>query len=354
MGFYTRKELPIYYAMADNYTICDNWYSSVLGPTWPNRFYLHAGNSRGEKSNHPVLGMRSIWEKLREQCLPCLNYYADIPWAHVVGEGFLFDTEIGDGEWGGILQQMFQSQPGYGSFYKDVKKGTLPAFSLIDPGFSSGYDDHPPADVGLGQAFVSYVYHLLAYNPDVWNKTLFIITYDEHGSFYDHVVPPGNVPGSPQSFDETPDFRQLGMRVPGILIGPHVKKRYVSHQQFDHCSVLSTVTNRFDLTANGSGWLNERVRHTSDLSDCIDPNAVALAQQGKKVPGPASIPVLEFSESKMMDWVEQEFPDGQEGLAEMVRDGRIPAEHDLRPYRAQQMLDFLETGEEIGAFKVTL
>lgn len=319
MGIYAREDLPVMYALADNYTLCDQWFSSVLGPTWPNRFYLHAGSSRGQTGNKPVLGMRTIWEKMREHCLPVINYYCDLPWAHVVGEGFVLSSELGDGIVGGILQQFFDSQPGIGSFYNDVKNDNLPAYSLIDPGFSSGYDDHPPADIKLGQAFISYIYHVLASNPKVWAKTLFVITYDEHGSFYDHVVPPGNVPGSPQSFDEFAGFNQLGIRVPSLVIGPHVKKGYVSHVQYDHCSVISTLYDRYNLASGGVGHLNERTRHTATLADCIDQSAGV--EGGTPLAPPALIPKLEFSESKLMDWVGQPFPDGQEGLARIADRG---------------------------------
>ncbi len=353
MGIYSREELPVMYALADNYTLCDNWFSSVLGPTWPNRFYLHAGSSRGETGNSPVLGMRTIWEKMREQCLRCLNYYCDLPWAHVVGEGALLGAELGDGVVGGILEQFHASQPGFGSFYKTVKAGKLPAFTVIDPGYSSGYDDHPPADIALGQAFISYVYRILRSNPETWKKTLFVITYDEHGSFYDHIVPPGadarDLSGNPlfNTFDEHAHMRQLGVRVPAIVMGPMVKKGHVSHAIYDHTSIAATAYDRFDLAANNVGHMNERVRHATTLADCIDPNYDPATFVDN-----ANIPVLEFSEKELMDWVERPFPDGQPGLARMVESGEIPREHDLRRFRKQNLLDFLETGEEVGAFRV--
>jgi phospholipase C len=353
MGIYTREELPVYYALADNYTLCDNWHSSVLGPTWPNRFYLHACTSGGETGGKPVIGKRTIWEKMRQQCMRVLNYYCDIPWAHVVGEGAVLGSELGDGVFGGILEQFHASQFGVGSFYQTVQDDNLPAFSVIDPGYSSGYDDHPPADIALGQAFVSYIYKILCSNPEVWKKTLFIVTYDEHGSFYDHVVPPGadakysNGDPMAHTYDEHAHMRQLGVRVPALVIGPHVKKGYVSHESYEHCSVASTLYDRFDLTANGSGYMNERQRQARNLSDCIDKGVIP----GKEPP-PAEIPMLEFSESELMDWVEKPFPDGQPGLAKMVETGEMPRELDHRPYRKQHLREFLEQGEMLGAFRV--
>jgi phospholipase C len=350
MGIYSRNELPVYYALADEYVLCDQWYSSVLGPTWPNRFHLHLGTSGGEKHNKPVLGRRSIWEVMRDKCLTCENFYADIPWAHVTGESALsLGSELGDGDIGGILQPFHKSQPGPGSFYENVRDGDLGAFTLIDPGFSGGYDDHPPGDVKMGQAFVSYIYHILKSNPDVWNKTLFIVTYDEHGSFYDHVVPPGNIPGSPQSYDEHADFKQMGVRVPGIVIGPWVKKGYVAHAQYDHCSILSTLYDRFDLAYDGEGYQNERVKNTPTLGDVIDTGLTAADTPR----APADIPQLEFSESEIMDFANAPFPDGQPELVKEIERGRIPREHDHRAYRGAAFAEFLEIGEQLGAFKIT-
>lgn len=349
MGIYSREEVPVLYALADNYTLCDNWFSSVLGPTWPNRFYLHAGDSKGVTGGSPALGLRTIWEHMSAHCLRGINYYCDLPWAQLVGEGFLLGSKLGDGEIGGILQQFHASQPGFGSFYQDVQDDDLAPFCVIDPGYSSGYDDHPPADVALGQAFISYVYRILASNPKVWAKTLFVITYDEHGSYYDHVVPPGDIPGSPQSFDERPEFRQLGIRVPSLVIGPHAKKRHVSHVQYDHVSVINTVTKRFDLTANNNGWINSRVKNANDLSDCIEQGVEPTPEAA---PPPADVPVLEFSEKELMEATARGFADGQKELSRMFDEGEFPQERDLRPYREKNMQEFLEIGEKVGAFKV--
>src|SRR5262249_40155386 len=121
------------------------------------------------------------------------------------------------------------------SFEEACREGTLPTVSIIDPGFSlTPCDDHPPHDIAAGQAFIATIYRMLTSNLDQWSKTLFIICYDEHGSFYDHVRPPVVME------DERPEFRQLGFRVPALVIGPYVKKNYVSHVQYDHVSFLST------------------------------------------------------------------------------------------------------------------
>jgi phospholipase C len=390
MSYYTREDLPVSYALADNYTICDNWYSSVLGPTWPNRFYLNAASSGGQQGNSVrfgdttlgngevelTLALTSIWDVMEAQCLKRETFFCDIPWSYAVGESRWLDVQVGDGQFGSVLEAFWGTSyctgavpdwvPSMGTaaaawqcldvldwrgFLGRVKADALPHFSVIDPGYKSGYDDHPPSNVRLGQAFISYLYHALASNPKVWAKTLLIITYDEHGSFYDHVVPPGNVPGSPQSFDKYAPFRQLGIRVPAIVIGPHVKKGYVSHAQYDHVSVLSTLYDRFNLATNGVGWINERLRRTNTLADCIDQNVAKKVAAGGQAPLPAVLPKLELSESEIMDGAAYAVPGHEEMVQAVARSPR--PELDLTPFRKQHLAMMLEQGEELGAFKIT-
>lgn len=367
MGVFTREELPVYYDLADNFTLCDMWFSSVLGPTWPNRFYSHAGTAGGNKSNSPMLGKRTIWEQMRNdpELLDraskfgspiCANFYCDLPLAPTVGEGNILGSELGDGMFGGILEPFWKKGSSFfeglttNSFEEYVAEDKLPFFSMIDPGYAGGYDDHPPSDVGLGQAFVSLIYNMLAAHPKVWAKTLFIVTYDEHGSFYDHVVPPGpgaTYNGKPMShtYDEDPDFRQMGIRVPALVIGPHARKGYVSRLPYEHCSILRTATDRWNLS---EGYLNDRVANAESLLDCLDGNV-----NKTNTPAPAAITTLEFSESKVMEWASQPFPNGQPGLDTQLDRGLIDRRLDLRKHRMGHIAEMLELGEKYGAVKVT-
>jgi phospholipase C len=366
MGVFTREELPVYYDLADNYTLCDNWFASVLGPTWPNRFFSHAGTAGGNMSNTPLLGYRTIWEIMRNDpglkdraskfgSPICANFYCDLPLAPTVGEGNILGSELGDGIFGGILEPFWKKGSAFfeglttNSFEEYVAEDKLPFFSMIDPGYAGGYDDHPPSDVGLGQAFVSLIYNMLAAHPKVWEKTLFIVTYDEHGSFYDHVVPPGpdaTYNGKPmsQTFDEDPNFRRLGVRVPGIIIGPHARKGYVSRVPYEHCSILRTATDRWDLQ---EGYLNERVANSESFLDCLDGDV-----DKNNIPEPAAITTLEFSESQVMDWASQTFPNGQPGLDRELDLGRIDRRLDLRKNRVHHIAEMLQLGEKYGALKL--
>lgn len=243
MGYHIRSQLPITYALADAGAVCDRYFCSLLGPTWPNRFYLHAASSNGGKSNLPQFGLssQSIWARLNDANISNKNYYHDLAWA-IGGFGKL------------------SGNAGIDTFFSDVMSGNLPQFSLIDPQFfgAGANDDHPDHDIQLGQALIGTIFRALAESP-IWQKCLFVITYDEHGGFYDHVAPP-------KTTDERADFQQLGFRVPTLVLGPHVRRGCTVSAQLEHSSLAKTLSSRFGIPE-----LNSRVSNTADFSTCIDP-----------------------------------------------------------------------------------
>ena len=309
MAVYNRQDMPIYGALADRYSICDNSFASVIGPTWPNRFYMHLGTALGATTNEPAFKTTSaITGKIREfgsiwtaaamtkkngnEPVRAVNYFADTPWAlgsiqKTSGLAPVFEDQ---GKLGRLLASLQGSDlakiiTGHqeDTFEAACKKGTLPDISIIDPPFLlSPGDDHPPHHVHGGQAFVGTLYNMLygpTADPTQAARTLFIITYDEHGSFYDHVAPP--TVGT-EEFDGA--FQQLGFRIPTMVLGPGVKKGSVSHTQYDHVSLLKTLTVRFGIdwdkvTRDGglSGELRERqmkraerIAKANSFEDCID------------------------------------------------------------------------------------
>ena len=249
MGYHVRETLPVSYTLADNYMLCERWFASVMGPTWPNRFHLHLGTSGGMKTNDPVSEIPSIFDRLDDAGISNLYYSSNLPFVLTYGK-----TE-------GIAQ--------ISQFFDDVAGGTLPEFCIVDPILTAngtiGNDDHPPADVTMGQAFLATIYQALAASP-LWDRTLLVITYDEHGGFYDHVPPP-------TTSDPDPEFQQLGFRVPALVVGGMVKRGCVNSIQYDHVSVAATATVRWGLEP-----LNARVTATNDLSGCIDPAFIDAPQ----------------------------------------------------------------------------
>lgn len=268
MGYHDRSQLPYYYALADHFTVCDRWFASVMGPTWPNRFYLHAGSSGGKKDNSPfaIGGPTTLWEKLKQRSLLGKNY--------IVGPAAWY--------WGGYPGKLLSLNPTakIDEFFKDCKNGTLPPFSIIDPDYLTN-DDHPSHNIQLGQALIATLVTAVMQSPQ-WSRTLFVITYDEHGGFYDHVAPP-KLP------DDNPDFAQVGFRVPTLLIGPTVRQGFVDSTVYDHTSVGATLRTRFGIEAT-----SKRMLAAADLSAAIDPR---LAKH--PAPPPADLPRLSIRASEL-------------------------------------------------------
>jgi phospholipase C len=330
MAYFGRQDTPVFHELFDNYALCDRWFSSVMGPTWPNRFYLHAATACGittnERMNITKLPKssdeaRTIWHELDSKCVSAINYCVDFPF-NLGGFGLNFRIQSlpvfqsgagGDqGGEGGSSQHPTWSNS---SFEQACELGILPTVSVIDPAFIlSPCDDHPPHDMKSGQAFVAAIYKMLSKNVEQWSKTLLIITYDEHGSFYDHVSPPQ------VKEDERAEFRQLGFRVPALVVGPYVKKNHVSHVQYDHVSFLSTVTRRFDLTP-----LNARVRAANDVRDCIDLNAV---ETDRFPNAPVALRSVQLSESLVHESIKDSL--GQSELADRALGGPATLEQKRR------------------------
>lgn len=267
MGYQTRAELPISYALADAGTICDRWFCSLMGPTWPNRMYLHAAQSGGLKENKLPMGaldFPTIWHRLSDAGISWGYYWSNLPVLAL---------------WSDLGRRPEVKRVEH-DFFDDAEKGTLPQVVVIDPAFD-GNDDHPPLPTLWGQQFVAAVYGALAKSPQ-WVNTLFVVTYDEHGGFFDHVSPP-QVPD-----DRSPDgFNQLGFRVPTLITGPYVKPGHVSSVQYDHTSVLAHIEKMFKLKP-----LTARDAAASPLDDALDLDRLARLEPA----APVELPPIEISE----------------------------------------------------------
>jgi phospholipase C len=269
MQYMTRDMVPATWGLADSFATCDRYFCSVMGPTWPNRMYWHSGSSNGIMSNDfPSSGFTwpSIHHRLDEGGVDWKYYYIDIPVLAIVDT---LDT----------TNRIFLFE----DFIRDAMSGNLASVTWVDPGF--GYnDDHPPHHPAYGQQFISAVYNALANGP-LWEHCMLVVTYDEHGGFFDHVAPPTTV----DDFAST-GFGQMGFRVPTMVIGPYVKEGYVSSVTMDHCSVLRHIQNKFGLAD-----LNQRVTAANDLTDVLDLEALAA---GRPRP-PVTIPAIEIDESRI-------------------------------------------------------
>ena len=318
MGFLKREDVPVMYELADHYSLCDRWFCSVMGPTWPNRFFMHAASSGGRQSNRPKFFLDSVWGKLRDKDLKGKNYFSDLPWA-------------------AAAMGKIRGFSRLSSFFKDAQNGELPDFSIIDPGFFFSTSDHPKEvggdsdhpemgpNVNLGQILISTIYKALAEGPK-WNNTLLCITYDESGGFFDHVPPPKTV-------DERDEFRQLGFRVPGLVIGPHVRRGCINSNQFEHSSIIATATEKWGLDP-----INDRVRASNDLSSCIHPDLLDNPQPG------IDLPRIDVDEDDLIRKLQP--VDTQPEMKLLADSGQIPSELDLRGDIKTEVRDLIHKARE--------
>ena len=281
LQYLTRREQPASWALADNYTTCDRWFCSVMGPTLPNRAYWHTATSLGLKGNQEVLDafssgipVPSIYNRLADRGIDWVYYHGNLPVVSLLGNPGPYAIDLGptDGKTGHV-RRFGDALEMTGPFFEDAKAGKLPPVVYIDPAFGEN-DDHPPVHPILGQELIASIYNALAQSPQ-WKNILLVVTYDEHGGFYDHVAPPTTT-------DEREEFRQLGFRVPTIVAGPYVKQNHVSSVQYDHTSALKHLQNAFDLEP-----LNERMNLANDLADCIDLERLAAGEPADPIELPA-------------------------------------------------------------------
>ena len=262
MGYHDEKAVPVHDFLGKNFAICDAWHSALPGPTIPNRLYAVAGSSGGLKNNPSAGGMiKRIDLKTIFSCLDAAmtNTPKADRWAYYFQDltvMWLLKKHTRDSLPGGRVRK-------WSDFFARAKTGKLPAVSWLDPNFGDvgpENDDHPPGgDLRDGQRMIGRIYDALRNGGNnLWERSLLIITYDEHGGFYDHVVP-GPVD------DDDPTFRTLGVRVPAFLASPWVTKR-VDHTTRDHTSILRTILDRFAPNET----LTSRVAHASSLAPLLD------------------------------------------------------------------------------------
>lgn len=314
MGYHVREQIPVTYALADAHAVCDHWFASVMGPTWPNRFYLHGATSKGQKGNLPVFGFKSIFGLLDDAGISHRVYYHDVAWC---SGAYLKTSGLAPVE----------------QFFVDAEKGTLPNVVFIDPHFigQGANDDHPSHDVRLGQALIASVYSALGKSPQ-WGRCMFILTYDEHGGFYDHVPPP-------TTEDDEAEFRQLGFRVPSIVAGPFTRAGCTVTTEFEHVSVLRTLARRFNLPS-----LNARMSAANDLSSCIQPAYF-------DAPRPAvAMPVVDVPMSKIIARPVDDATHPEMRAA--IEGGLVPRHLDRRAEGLSITKRVLAAGERLGAVRI--
>jgi phospholipase C len=239
IGYYTENDIPFTPHVAKSFTAFDRFFCSILSSTYPNREYMHAGQSYGKVDN-------SLPSSGGSAGFPDTTIFAALSKAGVSNRYFYTDIPV-SALWGqpGIARSS-QVQ----TFYEQAAAGTLPALSFVDPAFNgedqgTSGDEHPLADIRVGQAFIADVVHAFMESPQ-WKRGALFIVYDEWGGFFDHVVPP-RVPDLRSSRNLNDDFGQMGFRIPAVVASPYARRGHVDHSVYGFESILKMIRYRYGL-----------------------------------------------------------------------------------------------------------
>jgi phospholipase C len=278
INYYTPDQIRVFNTIAENFVLFDRWFAAVPGPTNPNRAYITSGTSAGHGRNDNAfevygLPQRSIFQQLSEANITWLNYQNS-----TMGPGLGFNPDAAFYEWTLSSGASETNIKPLDQFYADAKAGTLPQFTYINPECCSYQSFHPPSPITLGENFIKGIYEAVRNSPQ-WEETLFILTFDEHGGFGDHVPPPVNVPaGDDLTYTElaydgkniTFDFKRLGVRVPTLLVSPWVgqgiveKKGLNNGGEYTHTSIVGFLQELWGLDT-----LTPRVSYSSTFEHLI-------------------------------------------------------------------------------------
>jgi phospholipase C len=306
MGYWTERDLPFYYGLARTFPLADHWFGSCLGPTFPNRRFLIAGTAHGliddspcNLLDYPAAG--TVFDLLTEHGISWANYHpvaSEQPrWRHYARhthkmarrrlasagrarptptQGVQKDIQFTADVFPLGIGRYMQHVRGLDQFFADAARGTLPAFSLVDPDFET-YSEENPQDIRKGESFAAEVINTVLHGAG-WPHTLLIWVYDEHGGYYDHVPPPPAIPPddieggsllasrnaltavlrrvrpsvveSNENLDQGPHrYDRYGFRVPAVIVSPYARPGYVCSETFDHTSVLKLVEEKWNLPA---------------------------------------------------------------------------------------------------------
>ena len=264
--FDTATALPVAYQLATNFVLCDHWFSSLPGPTWPNRFFLHGASSNG-LDHSPSEGEIAKWESVAGFTYPHGSIF-DALGNDGVSYRLYYDPNgpvAGSVPQVTSLKNIFLTEVhSVNDLASDLASDYPYQYTFIEPNYGNvvngsyegGSSQHPMDGVTGGEALIKTVYEAIR-NSTLWNESLLIITYDEHGGFYDS-VPPGTAPPPDDGSSNTPGatdslsefgftFDTYGVRVPAIIVSPWVQAGGVDHNIYDHSSALATIEQVFGI-----------------------------------------------------------------------------------------------------------
>ncbi|XP_010473071.1 PREDICTED: non-specific phospholipase C2 [Camelina sativa] len=312
MNGFEPDKVPVYKSLVSEFAVFDRWFASVPSSTQPNRMFVHSATSAGATSNDPLslakgYPQRTIFDNLDDEDISFGIYYQNIP-------AVLF--------YRGLRKLKYVSKfHSYGLSFKDhAKKGKLPAYTVIEQRYMDtisepASDDHPSHDVYQGQKFIKEVYETLRASPQ-WNESLLIITYDEHGGYFDHVpTPVRKVPSPDGIVGQEPflfQFNRLGIRVPTIAVSPWIEKGTVVHgpngspfpsSEYEHSSIPATVKKLFNLS---KPFLTKRDEWAGTFENILQIRKEPRTDCPETLPEPVRIRMGEANEKALLTEFQQE------------------------------------------------
>ncbi len=296
------NQLPAINQLANEFCLCDHWFCEVPGPTMPNRMYIHAATSEGYVHNafNRDFTSKTIYELVQDKGLTWCTYFHDL-------------SEVLQ------FKNLGQSPAHFRRFEEnwtsDVSAGNLPNYVFILPRFNNkkatqtapakmANSQHAPEDVRFGENLIADIYDALAANPALFRETALIVTYDEHGGFFEHVAP-GSAPNPDGINSPNPDddakftvpsfgFDRLGLRVPTVIVSPWIPKGQVVNRNLQHTSVIKTVREMFGL----AGPLNGRDASAASFADLF--TQLSTARPAATMPAKLSRPALTQTASSIV------------------------------------------------------
>jgi phospholipase C len=292
MGFMKDgTQVPTLDFFAENFTVCDHWFAPLPADTQPNRLMALSGFTTIDVTVAQTLDQELVYEWLTEMRIRWRVYRSGLPFCT------LFPRM-----WDEILDNtLFRSIRQLAKDVKTESDHTYPEVIFCEPAYfdspiSSGFernDDHPPLPVGPGQRFLREIYEALTGNPARWAKTVMIVTYDEHGGFFDH-VPPLPIPTDPPPGVNYRSFKTTGVRVPGLIVSPLVAPASAYNDKLDHTSILQFLAEMFadgDYSSDVKRRKDAGIKSVSDALTLSQPRAVVAMPPLEALGVAAVVPV---------------------------------------------------------------
>lgn len=328
MKCFSKNKLSALSTLAQQFCVCDNWFSSVPGPTFPNRAFAHAATSIGRVDMSPIgyVGIsKTIYELLNQNNIDSCIYYTDTTLAATFPK---------------LMANMNQYFADFQTFIDGCNNNSLPAYSFIEPRYNTlelanlfyaASDQHPDHDVHEGEKLIQEVFQAVWNKPEVRNSTLLVIIYDEHGGLYDHVPPTQRVvnpdsknwPGAAGNPDPPFDFTWLGVRVPAVLISPYIQSGSIDHTLYEHSSIISTARKLFL-----NNWQATFLTQRDQNANTFDANLTLAQARNDNIQFPTQMrafaaavapeqlvlkPLTEHQDAlvRMASYLEQQLPSGK-------------------------------------------